>query len=74
VIERLRIDPYDIANMDETGLGLGRGTNSKVVGSSATNSSYRKSPEDREWVSIIECITASGTLLQPLVIFQGKNV
>ena len=35
---------------------------------------YIQSPENREWVSILECISASGRSVRPIVIFKGKNV
>ena len=60
--------------MDETGLALGVTNNVRVIGSTATKTSFKRSPEDREWVSIIETISASGTLLPPVVIFKGKSI
>jgi hypothetical protein len=63
VVDRLKIHPSDIANMDETGLALGCTRNTSVLGSSTTKKAYRKSSEEREWVSIIECITATGPAL-----------
>ncbi|KAI0993677.1 hypothetical protein K3495_g14507, partial [Podosphaera aphanis] len=32
-----------------------------------------KSPENREWVSTLEAISATGKIIKPLVIFKGKN-
>jgi hypothetical protein len=60
--------------MDETGVALGVCTNSRVVASSSKKKAYIKSPEDREWVSIIETISATGIKLQCLVIFKGKHL
>jgi hypothetical protein len=61
-------------NMDETGVALGVCTNSQVLASSSKKKAYIKSPEDREWVSIIEVISATGVKLQCLVIFKGKHL
>jgi len=47
--------------MDETGIALGVCVNQTVVGSSSTTRSYKKSPENREWVSIIEAASAIGS-------------
>ena len=49
--------------MDETGVALGVCTNSQVVASSSKKKAYIKSPENREWVSIIETISAVGVKL-----------
>ena len=78
LFERTRIElgiQYeDIWNMDETGVALGVCTNSQVLASSSKKKAYIKSPEDREWVSIIEVISATGVKLQCLVIFKGKHL
>ena len=67
LFERTRIElgiQYeDIWNMDETGVALGVCTNSQVVASSLKKKAYIKSPENREWVSIIETISAVGVKL-----------
>ena len=60
--------------MDESGLGLGRYTNQQVVGGSKSGRTYVKSPETREWVTIIEVISATGHALRPTVIFKGKDI
>lgn len=64
----------NIFNMDETGNALGPCTNQTIIGSSKSKRAYVARPEDREWVSVIECIGATGTILTPLVIFKGKHV
>jgi DDE superfamily endonuclease len=60
--------------MNESGLGLGHYTNQRVVGGSKSKRSYIKSPETREWVTIIEVISELGHFLRPTVIFKGKSV
>jgi len=60
--------------MDETGIALGVCSNDRVIGTSSTKSSFKKTPESREWVSIIEAISAFSKRLQALVIFKGKNL
>jgi hypothetical protein len=59
----LGIQYEDIWNMDETGVALGVCTNSRVVASSSKKKAYIKSLEDREWVLIIETISATGIKL-----------
>ena len=70
----LGIHYEDIWNMDETGLALGVCSNTRVLASSQKKKAYLKTPEDREWVSIIETISATGQKLPCLVIFKGKSL
>ena len=60
--------------MDETGIMEGLGLNGLVLGNSEKKVLYRKSLYSRIWTTIIECISAAGTALPPLVIFKGKHV
>ncbi|CCF32189.1 transposase [Colletotrichum higginsianum] len=60
--------------MDENGIMEGKGTNGLVLGSSETQYIQRKHPGSRVWVSLIECISADGQSLLPLVIYKGKAV
>jgi hypothetical protein len=71
---RLGIQVEDTWNMDETGKALGVCANTRVLASSQKKKAYHQSPENREWASIIECVSASGKKLRPAVIFKGKNL
>ena len=64
----------NIYNMDETGNAMGPCANQTILGSIDSKQSYRSTVEDCEWVSVIECICADGTALQPVVIFKGESV
>jgi hypothetical protein len=67
------IDPDDIYNFDETGFAMGLITTAKVI--SRRDVYGRRSllqPGNRAWVTVIECINASGWALPPCVIFKGK--
>jgi len=72
VRERYNISRDNTWNMDETGTALGVCSNSIVVGTSNTTSSYIATPENREWVSTLETISAIGRRLRSLVIFKGN--
>ena len=72
-MKRLRIEPANLYNMDETGIALGVCTNSRVIGTSSTNTALIKRPENREWISIIETISATGKKLRPVVIFKAEK-
>ena len=68
------IKPENRWNMDESGIMEGLGVNGLVVGSSERRSIQKKQPGSRSWTSFIECISATGRALSPLVIFKGKSV
>lgn len=61
-------------NMDETGIMEGFGINGLVVGAAQQRAVYTKSPQTRCWTSIVECVSAEGEQLDPLIIFRGKHV
>jgi hypothetical protein len=71
VVRQYNIQPCNTWNMDEHGIALGVCTNSIVIGDASKRRSYVKSPEDREWVSIIETVSGTGGFIRPLVIFKG---
>ncbi|USP78806.1 hypothetical protein yc1106_06231 [Curvularia clavata] len=63
----------DIYNFDETGFAMGVAVSSKVVTSSErVGRPAVVEPGNREWVTAIECVNASGWSLPPLVILSGK--
>jgi hypothetical protein len=67
------IDPEDIYNFDETAFTIGSTATAKVIARSGYYG--RRSllqPGNREWVTTMECINASGWALPPCVIFKGK--
>ena len=60
--------------MDETGLALGVCTNTRVIAQARKRKAYVKTPGNREWVSILEAISATGQKIRPMVIFKGKSL
>jgi DDE superfamily endonuclease len=67
------VKPADSWDMDEIGIAICVYMNQAVVGTSSTTRSHEKSPENREWVSVIEAISATGSRTY-LVIFKGKSL
>lgn len=69
------IKEENIFNMDETGLMMGQASTRTelVIGSATRKRVFTKNSPNREWVSIIECISATGVAVRPLVIFKGIN-
>ena len=68
------IKPENRYNMDEAGIMEGLGENGLVVGSVEKRSVQKKTPGSRAWTSFLECISATGVSLPPLVMFKGKSV
>ena len=64
----------DTYNVDEIGTMIGLGDNPMVIGPAAVRKIVTMDPGNREWVTIIECISAAGRVLPPLVIFKGADV
>jgi hypothetical protein len=73
-IREHNVQTNNIWNMDEHGLGLGICTNTRVLGDASKKRTYVTAPQDREWVSIIETISAGGRKTRPLVIFKGATL
>ena len=68
------IDDEDTYNMDEKGCMRGIGENVKVLVPRSEAEVFSIQPGNREWVSIIECIGATGYILPPFFIFQGQRI
>jgi 4-hydroxybenzoate polyprenyltransferase len=60
--------------MDEAGIIEGQGINDLVVRSKNRRFVQKKQPGSKAWTSFIECISATGVILSPLVIFKGKTI
>ncbi|KAH7465258.1 hypothetical protein FOMA001_g17217 [Fusarium oxysporum f. sp. matthiolae] len=70
------IPPRRRYNADEGGIMEGQGINGLVIGSSQENPNTVpvKTINARTWTSIVECISALGVALNPLVIFKAKSI
>ncbi|EIW68903.1 hypothetical protein TREMEDRAFT_22436, partial [Tremella mesenterica DSM 1558] len=69
--------PCDIYNMDETGYNMGTTMSSQVMSVSVTEKGtmgdvFKAQRGRQEWVTAIECVSAAGIALPPVVIFKGK--
>ena len=74
VMTHHHIDIANIWNCDEHGLGMGVCTNQRVIGSTQKSRSYIKTPENRDWVTIIEACSIDGRSTDPLILFKGKDL
>ena len=85
IMSRNQYSPDHIYNMDETGYGIG-GTQSKkvLVVADKRDEGHTQLQSDRgkaitrtkgraDWMTAIECVSASGRALPPLMIFKGNG-
>jgi hypothetical protein len=73
IINKYGITDEDIYNFDETGFMMGVATTAKVV--TASERCHRPKsvqPGNREWVTVIQGINASGWAIPPFIIFGGE--
>ena len=72
-MKQYNIEKRDVYNMDEKGFAVGQAGKQKVVVSKANLNAYMCQNGSREWVSLLECISADGALLPAFVIFKAKT-
>jgi len=53
---------------------MGLCSNGYVISGKGKCRVYVKAPHNREWVSILEAISAGGQSIRPLVVFKGQNL
>ena len=70
---KYRVVDEDIYNMNEKGFAMGIADSSKVIVKRKTFS-FNMHPENRDWVSLIECISSRGTVLPAYIIFQDSQI
>jgi len=71
VTTRHSIAIQNIWNMDEKGFSIGQIQNGTIITAADDVNSFEAMPGNRDWVSIIECISMEGTYIDPMVDFQG---
>jgi hypothetical protein len=72
--EQHSYDPSNIWNMDESGFGIGEEQSMKVLVYLDRPTKHRVIAGKQEWVTDIECISAAGEALAPLLIFKGSDI
>ena len=72
-IQKYSIQQKDVYNMDEKGFAIGAAERSRVVCHKSNLQIYKTQDGNREWVSLIECISADERLLGLFIIFKGKR-
>jgi hypothetical protein len=75
--ELLREHKYSssvIYNVDETGFSIGSSRKSVVLLDQLNQRREKKQPGRQEWITCLECVSASGVTLPPCLIFKGENL
>ena len=70
-----------IFNMDKTGFGISLTQTTRVLcvvdrgekDKGKTQKAWKGTGPRQEWVTSIECVSAAGTALPPLVVFKGAT-
>jgi hypothetical protein len=66
--------PSTIYNVDETGFSIGSSRKSVVLLDQLNQRREKKQPGRQEWITCLECVSASGVTLPPCLIFKGQNL
>jgi hypothetical protein len=72
IIAKYGIADKDIYNFDKTGFQIGVIATAKVVTAAEKERTDLIQPGNREWVTVIESVSATGRILPPLIIFKGQ--
>ena len=73
-VVKFNIDQRNIYNMDETGFAIGTMQSTRVIVDATIRTQWQANPGRQEWLTVVECICADGTVIKPFVIFKGENV
>jgi DDE superfamily endonuclease len=73
VVTENGILPGDISNVDETGFRVGVGRRHKVIGKDQSKKIYMPDADNRQHVTVVECVQADGSIIPPMVIIPGKR-
>jgi len=70
---RYQHPPDHIYNMDESGFAVGESQSSRALVNIREKSSWKVISGRQEWITAIECVSASGKAIPPLIIFKAKH-
>ncbi|GAB7336127.1 hypothetical protein MBLNU13_g08914t1 [Cladosporium sp. NU13] len=65
--------PSHVYNMDESGFAVGASQSSRALVNIRNASSWKQIGSRQEWITAIECVSASGVAVPPLLIFKAKH-
>ena len=70
--EKYQLSPSDIYNIDETRFILGDGEKTYAIIDKRLGTSQLIKVKRGESLTVIECISASGKVISPIVIYKGQ--
>ena len=73
-IEEYGIQLADMWNMDETGFRIGVGRSKMVISFDKYQRNYIADPDNRDYCTAVESISADGATIPPLIILKAANV
>ena len=73
-IEEFNIRPKNMYNMDESGFAIGDVEPSRRIINTKIREHFQAKPGRQEWVTVVECICADGSVISPLIIFKAENL
>lgn len=74
VLTEFNIKPENIYNMDESGFSIGEKEAGRCIINSNIRQQFQAKPGRQEWVTVVECVCADGSVISPLVIFKAENL
>jgi hypothetical protein len=66
------IQPEDTYNMDEKGAAMGAIGKQRCIVSKSEKRPKSTQDGNREWATLVECISLKAKVLSPWIIFKGK--
>ena len=60
--------------MDESGFAIGEREAGRCIINAQVRQQFQAKPGRQEWVSVVECVGADGSVIPPLVIFKAENL
>jgi hypothetical protein len=73
-LAKYNIHLEDCYNMDETGFRIGTGGKQRIITRDVRRRCFAPSSTNREFVTVVRCISASQDVLPPMVILPGKTL
>ena len=52
---------------------MGTSGRAQVIINSTTRRNYKAEPGRQEWITVLECVCADGSSIEPLIIYKGEN-
>lgn len=74
VMKEKGITEFDVGNMDETGFRIGCGRDPIVVTLDHRKPLRLTDPDNRDYITSVECISSVGDVIPPLIIISGVHI